>query len=268
MNAMIPSIILTLDILGFKDKVCELKHINQQERLLHKIIVAAQEVKALYGQLSPQGPNDDGEYKIKFYTDNFIAAIPYNPDNPTEMKARLDDVILYAAIHQWRFAKDDLFIRGSITAGLNYMSEDIVFGKAMIHGHELEANSAKFSRIILDNNLLSLVDYRDKYICIDEDDGMCFINYLKMVGGNESWKSIFRYLNNHHKTICRNLDKYSANPHIREKYQWLARYHDYFCRNNCPSAPELQISPILAEQFSSMNWDRLQKLLKNSQKIK
>lgn len=142
------------------------------------------------------------------------------------------------------------------------MSEEIVFGQAMIHGHELEACVAKFPRIILDKALLPLIHYHDDHLYIDEDDGLCFINYLQMGTGNESWKSIFRYLNNHQKAIRRNIERSSKQPSICEKYEWLARYHDFFCRSNCQSTPELLISPKSTERFSDINWDRLQKLLR------
>lgn len=113
MCEMLPSIILTLDILGFTNLVRRAKRKGEQERLLKKIIIASKEVKEVYGILSQPKSNGESVCKVKFYTDNFIASLSYNPDNLSEMKARLDDAILYAAIHQWRFAKDGLFIRGS-----------------------------------------------------------------------------------------------------------------------------------------------------------
>ena len=260
MFEMSPSIILTLDILGFSNLVREAKRKADQDRLLNKILKASQEVKTLYGILSPANATGGNNCKVKFYTDNFIASLSFNPELPSDKKDRLNDMILYAAIHQWRFAQVGLFVRGSITAGLNYMDENVVFGKAMIHGHELEACVAKYPRIILDNALLPLIDFLDDNLYIDEDDGRCFINYLTMASHNG--KSISKYLNDHKKFITKNIEKYSATPSIRDKYAWLARYHNFFCSNFCESSPELKISSITTERFSNISWERLQKLLR------
>lgn len=260
MPEMSPSIILTLDILGFSNLVRDARRKVEQDRLLKKLLKASQEVKSLYGILSPPNSTGENNCKVKFYTDNFIASLSFNPKVPSDKNDRLKDMILYAAIHQWRFARVDLFIRGSITAGNNYMDENAVFGKAMLHGHHLESCVAKYPRIILDNALLPFIGYDDSNLFVDEDDGYCFINYLPMASHNG--KSIAKDLNVHKKHITKNIEKYSATPSIREKYAWLAQYHNYFCGTTCELSPELKIPFIPTERFSNISQDRLQKLLR------
>ena len=261
MYTLTPSIILTLDILGFSNQVSEAKTKEKQERLLKKIDTAASDVKGMYGIFSAHPWDTENNCNVKIYTDNFIAAITYNPDNPDEKKSRFDDMLIYAAFHQWRFAKDGLFIRGSITAGPNFMNDNIVFGSAMIRGHYLEEKIAKYPRIIIDTALYPLIDYNDPSLLIDEEDGMCFVNYLQTAPSRpKSFKTTPSFVASHRKLIIQNLNKYTQNQPVREKYLWLRNYHDFYCSNNFRSVPELQISPKSSALFSNITLERLQQL--------
>lgn len=62
-------------------------------------------------------------------------------------------------------------------------------------------------------------------------DGQIFLNYLGTLieNGEPHIDEMLRHKSN----IESCLEKFRADRKVFSKYQWLARYHDFFCIENC-----------------------------------
>jgi len=79
---------------------------------------------------------------------------------------------------------------------------------------------------------------------LEDADGAIFLNYL-----NEAFFAFpeggifFEVMEKHRDSVIRNLQDYKANPGIRAKYEWAARYHNFVCedfaeRHSIPWGPD------------------------------
>jgi hypothetical protein len=129
------------------------------------------------------------------------------------------------------------------------MDKDIVFGDALLKAVNLEKRGGP-PRIALDSSAIEFIkrhlefnpdfiEFSSYYKALFRDaDGAIFLNYLSEVfhafpdGG-----IFFDILEGHKRSITRGLTDYKADPGIRAKFEWAAKYHNFFCRefaNNIP----------------------------------
>lgn len=246
------SLVVFLDILGYRDLITEGP---EQETLTRLRSVVDRTYQHLRGSGGPLG-SDERFYEIKTFSDNIIIGCPCSDDFEFE----LGYILSGASYFQLQMALANFFVRGAITFGNLYIDENIIFGSALIEAYREENEVAANPRIILSQSMESYIRehigyyqshlYRRIYC---DTDRRYFLNYLEILLIDPA--RIDRALLMQHRNIIeRNLDRYQAEPKIRSKYVWVARYHNYFCIQNSSLFDEsyrIDMTPINFTRISA-----------------
>lgn len=116
-----------------------------------------------------------------------------------------------------------IFLRGAITRGDIYAEKDVTFGPGLTEAYLMEANNAKYPRIILTKEMLKYIEcnnYEEEYvlktIVFRDFDAFYAVNYFKLIYSNKvTFGSILDKINYV-------LDTTTDNS-IREKYLYIER---------------------------------------------
>ena len=190
------------------------------------------------------------------YTDNVVHAMPFDGSSPAE-------ALLYAlpapAKYQLELACQGVLLRGATALGTHHASPGLLIGQALIRAHELEADHAKFPRIILGedaeaaaaaafNGALGTgdVEYLQGLLLRDNYDKRLVINYLALPAVFESpAETVPDYIERHRAAIIAGLDEHYANEAVAKKWVWAADYH-----NHVVNALNLDASKLVPDQHS------------------
>jgi hypothetical protein len=202
------------------------------------------------------------------FTDNLVIGYPVQNFHHDKGEPELGYFFNILSYYQMNLAIEGFFARGGIAFGKHYMDNIIVFGDALLEAHNID-ESGKPPIIFLSSSVKDLVikhidfysspesspQYND---LLQDEYGRYFINYLKVVfdvfpeGG-----VFFDLLSKHKKIIEYNIEIYKFNDHIRQKYIWLAGYHNFTCDefandypviNNPDQSPEYAFASETAQQ--------------------
>lgn len=254
---LIPSVVSFIDVLGFSQ--LGMKSINSDEGdvFLNQIHTSLNKARhAITNQLSLA--------KVKVFTDNVVIGWPIYGDGEGE----LGTTFLNLAQYQFSLALDGFFIRGGVSVGPHFMDEETVFGPELITAYKLESQVAVYPRIILGEKSIEQVHkymayYPSQYDnpfyfeLLEDMDGEWFLNYLYVLfelyeeeAFNGDFTPFFPHLETHRNQILSALHTYANNHKLLKKYSWIANYHNYFCDEFVPDAPDdLKIdSPIKMSQ--------------------
>lgn len=252
---MIHSAVCFADILGFSQMVLDAHEVGTGNELLQR----------LHSILSMQYKKlkliSDYVGVMKSFTDNIIIGLPIFDDG----ESQLGGIFLNFAQYQLALTLDGFFIRGGVAIGDFYGDDDFTYGPAIIEAHKLE-KVAIYPRIILGDEVVELVKQHINYyaepeyspqnfeLLKDNTDGKWFINYLDAVMENVSengdYEEAIKLLQQHKQEIEKNLNKFSTNQYVLNKYVWSAQYHNYFCSSNLPKQFDLIISGYNNGNFS------------------
>ena len=130
------------------------------------------------------------EIEYKVFSDNVLICYKETKDDLSALSL-VSFLRLVATIQRVFFERPHLIVRGGITKGLLYLTDDFVGGKALIEAVELE-NNAVYPRIVVDDcilnelNLFKMKDELSKSVmeasCLDllvkDTDGKYFLNYI------------------------------------------------------------------------------------------
>ena len=167
----------------------------------------------------------------KIFSDNIVLALPVEDDIGMPFLF----VTAFSALLQFRFAMNNILVRGGITKGKFYHDDVMVWGTALVDAANLE-KKALYPRIIIDQQLILDLIIEDTpakrfwhmwhrktmgsmhYICQDTAryNYSYYVNYLK----NQTFSDIpttLRILLQHANS---NLKKYANNHRILKKHQW------------------------------------------------
>jgi hypothetical protein len=136
---------------------------------------------------------------------------------------------------------EGFLVRGGISLGKHFMSDDIVFGDALLEAvAEDKAGGPPCITLspaitpLFQQHLGFYTNTKDapQYIDLLEDsDGSIDLNYLEQAffaypdGG-----IFFDVIEAHQKTIIQGLSKFKDVPGVVSKYEWAARYHNFICQ--------------------------------------
>ena len=241
--ALLPSMVCFTDILGFSNLVTDVKD-EEKNVLLKNIHSRLQEEYALM--------RETNEYaQMKTFTDNVILAYPLFMDGEGEAGNLFTTLITY----QSNMTLNGYFLRGGIDFGDYYGDKDFAYGSSLIEAHRLEAYCAKYPRIILSDTMLKLIYFHTEkfYSGIEyapqmdyllrDSEGIVFLDYLEGLNPNFQDEDVFpddvdKFIQSlqEHKTIVNNhLIKHKENEKVHAKYEWVADYHDYYCKQHVDS---------------------------------
>lgn len=226
------SVVSFVDILGYKEKVNKAATAGDTQLFLSRFR------QALFGA-SSYLEGEQSCYTFNF-TDSVVIGWPINRDSEVPLCISCWNLATY----QLFMTTDDFFIRGGIAVGEAYFDSYVQSGEAFIKAYEAESKLAVFPRIVLSEEALkeaqmSCKTYADADSCplnllfAVDGDGLVFVSYLaalfEVFSPEDNRQEIVEYLQAHKEVIERNLYLHYESGAIYRKYQWSARYHDWFC---------------------------------------
>jgi len=180
-------------------------------------------------------------WEYKLFTDNLLLGFPKHPNNPwPDAESEFGSVIQYIVQHQATLALNGYFSRGGLTYGELHVSNDLAFGVSLLEAYEIERDIAVFPRIVLGQSaekklIEQLKSYGDfmhaphNHSLLVDEDGLTFVNYLSELNpdpGQFYWDELL----DHKEWIQQRLEEHQGNNNPLTKYEWLAAYHNLFCR--------------------------------------
>ncbi len=186
--------------------------------------------------------NGDGPHWVtRAFTDRIVVGFPSSEALPLEQHD-IGTLLLYLAFFQFEMIRAGFFVRGAISVGEFHIDDDIVFGKAFAEANEEERKAACAPRIILAPSAAKVVAshvLRDnpafsrlqRTALLRDFDDRLFVDYLGQtifIAGGEIGP--FRAeLEMHRDRVAAKLTAFKHKSTIWSKYEWAARYHNFFC---------------------------------------
>jgi hypothetical protein len=221
------SIVAYVDILGFRDLVQmgTAGEISRNLRLVREAIKPGSSTAKLY-QLYYQS-----------FSDLTVIAIPLlTPANVQFHPGLLEFQLGGLVGAQSKLIRNGILLRGAVVVGSIVKSYKQLFGPAMIKAYDIERAVAKFPRIVVDDSVMRETK-RNPLLLRDpsahprgittflrrDEDGQMFIDYLR----EPYWLSGYQsFLRTHGDLILERLEMTKDNKDVRQKYEWMARYHN------------------------------------------
>ena len=240
--SLLPTIVCYADVLGFRGMTERAHESGEEKEFLQQIknsLSSAYEI--VRGAKTFEGAVTS-TFDMKVFTDNIVVAYPLRAPSQDLGEPELCALLMLFAEVQASLASDGLLLRGAVAAGDHYQDDDIAYGKAFLEAVDLD-KSGSAPRLVIAPSLESLIEvhlswYGDgglaphfEQLLEDPHDESLFLNYLDVA---------FQYfpdgpinhelLARHRDSVLRGLKENASIPHVREKYEWTASYHNYVCR--------------------------------------
>lgn len=99
-------------------------------------------------------------------------------------------------------------------------TDKFLFGPALVDAVQLE-KEAVFPRVLLSESVLKYVSPESPcaHLVLRDSDGKAFVHYLS---------GRAHVLERHRDYVQKGLLENASRVHERQKYEWLAQYHDFF----------------------------------------
>jgi len=261
---MIPSFVLYADVLGFSAMTKQALNSGEGNKLLNKIHNAFTQAYNKVRKYSENRFDENKSYEIKILTDNIVIGIPAKNYSEDFGEGDFGFISMVFSEYQAYLAANGFFIRGGIAFGDHYMDDDIVFGNALIEAVKMDKSGGppriSFAPSAVDIIKKQLFAYGGNiknaphYISLLKDsDGTVFLNYLEDAFYEFPENNInFALLEQHKIAITEGLSVNKDNPDMKAKYDWIARYHNFICReyynnyNNIPLDKEYSYETLAA----------------------
>lgn len=238
-----PSIVGFVDMLGFSAMSTADVDAAQSQQLLARIVTAVESARGVVREylktvgdfVAPEG------WSVKYFSDNLVLGVPTPLDGAASPETT-EFALRCTHRYQLHLALSGFFIRGGLTHGLVCLTDEIVFGPALIDSYLLESKTAIVPRIVVTEPLHRIVGlHRDAQadvspaerrdlICRDVD-GWWFVNYLDAARTNANgteagidWSAVAR----HKESILASLSSTTRHD-VLPKFGWACRYHNVFC---------------------------------------
>jgi hypothetical protein len=229
------SITAFLDVLGFSHTVVTAADTGQSQSCLDSIVSALNDARTFVRSSMSEDELDPTRWALKFFSDNLVVGYPC--DLPTSRATGALFVLRCVQRYQLQMALSGFFARGAITLGPLCITDEIIFGSALIESYQLEAKASIVPRVIVTNPVLkAVVEHIRSADCQhmpDESDLLCrdidgwwFVNYLQaaLEPTGINWKQI----DQHRASVLTTL-AHSPRHDILPKFGWVSRYHNVFC---------------------------------------
>lgn len=231
-----PSIAAFLDVLGFSHYSTVSATLEESQQLLDQIHSAIRDSRAFARQFfEDQAFADPSYWALKFFSDNLVIGFPADEEVVDQTQAALFAVRCMQR-YQFYMATTGFFVRGAASIGPLCLTDEIIFGSALVECYRLESKASIVPRIVLTQTLTDLVmdafkneelDPREtgQLICRDVDSWW-FVNYLHatVTPQGVDWKLVEK----HKASVIAYLAKTKTHD-VLPKFGWACRYHNVFC---------------------------------------
>lgn len=179
---------------------------------------------------------------VKTFSDNIFVAFPFGSSS-TMSDEKVVETFLDELTHQ--IHELTLFsgfpIRGAVCVGPLMFTDKFLFGPALVEAVQLE-KEAIFPRVLLSETVLKYISPRSSSanLVLRDSDGKAFLHYLT---GDVYW------LERHREYVQKGLLENASRVHERQKYEWLAQYHNFVV--NRTALPELAVFTERPGAFSA-----------------
>lgn len=223
-----------LDILGFKDLIRSIE--NEGENSPHtlkivKSILNFMDEEAYEPNYSSDLPvyeqvgdvvieRELGDPRLTYVSDCIIISAEPTLDGFKALSHKIHKITSDLAV-------DGFFCRGAISKGKLFHRSRILFGSAYVRAYQLEENSAKFPRVIVDPEILNFFDLGDGKVPLApaffglDSDGFYYQRYW-------TWQKFPPYVSDFHtymqiveQHINSYKQKFGDSPNLLAKYEWL-----------------------------------------------
>lgn len=264
------SVVAFVDVLGVSQAIRDASNDRAKGMgLLHEFHAAFSEALDLSGFiLSRQGGEDQDLWAhkriVKLFSDNVLIAYPiqYDPYGEAELGFVLRDLSTFQLI----MATKGFFVRGAVTYGDIFVDQTTIYGPALLEAYSEEVK-ARFPRIVVTKTTEDFVSEHLRFYGCEEHaplnrdlivdfDNRMILNYLDetlLVEDAEGHGPYFDLLEQHRDQISKNLTHFGKCSKIRKKYEWSARYHNYFCS----SYRKLDKSLLVGSKSGKFGFSRL-----------
>lgn len=235
-------IVLFLDVLGYSYIVTSCKHSQDENYYLDKIHGL---MSSLSNYIEEWNSNIDRQgntlnlsrFKSLLFSDNILFFAPY--EDEIDMSNLYMNLLYGLSTFLVQYAKEDLFFRGGIAKGNLFYDEKLhfVFGSGLVKAYSLESNVAKYPRIAIDQEL----NPSDILVGIVQDEEKTwYLDYLSLGHSlicfqnqpQQNYEHFLSCLGEQKNAIVNAIKKYKNDEKILCKYQWLAEYHNNYCKTN------------------------------------
>jgi hypothetical protein len=224
------SIVAFIDILGFSHASTSNATSAAAQQVLDRIVAAIDDARSYVRE---SFPGDElaktGRWEVKFFSDNLALGYPVD-ERIADAATTAWFLIRCAQRYQLRMALNGYFLRGAMTQGDVCLTDQIIFGSALVECYQHESKVSIVPRVILTEPLqqllLSAVSADAKESICRDVDGWWFVNYLDAAreGSEINWESIER----HKISILKSLSS-TTRHEVLPKFGWACRYHNIFC---------------------------------------
>ena len=228
------SIVGFFDILGFSQTSIACSSVEESQSVLNKIAAAIDDSRQYVREyFAADGGESAGKWALKFFSDNLVLC---HAIDEKESSAAVEFILRCAQRYQLGMAMTGYFVRGALTQGPICLTEEIIFGSALVESYNLESKASIVPRVVLTEELQRVVlesFERDKnsfsgvqpLICRDVD-GWWFVNYLQaaQTPAGIQWDLIRR----HKDSVLASLSRTTRHD-VLPKFGWACRYHNVFC---------------------------------------
>lgn len=226
------SVAAYLDALGTKDAIQTMTNEGLQRQI------------GLLDQLNStlHDPSWESRYqRMLTFSDSIAVAVPIvGREIGSELGILSDSISTY----QFQLALSGRFLRGGISTGDVYADYAHITGPALVEAVLLEEKTAVVPRVLLSTEALEYALYTghtsygseayqsewNAQFMVDAD-GRAFVNYLDtaLTAEQDEVGMAEDFLQEHKDAVVAALTTYSEPSRIREKYAWVAQYHNAFC---------------------------------------
>ncbi len=226
---LLRSVTAFLDILGFSHSI-DVTTGSSAQLMLDRITAAIRgSIEFVQNSFQDEERTHLDRISAKFFSDNLVLGYPCHDDDLTTAVMM---VIRCVQRYQLSMALSGFFVRGGLTVGPICLTDEIVFGEALIDSYKLESRASIVPRVIISPALhqplsshARLENLNKAWICRDID-GWWFVNYLDSAVETEgvNWSNVAK----HRKSIVDSLGSLDRHD-VLPKFGWLSRYHNVFC---------------------------------------
>lgn len=223
-----------IDVLGFSEASTTAS--AAAEAVLQKVAGAINDARAnVRREFADEPRADSAHWALKFFSDNLAFGYPTDSDEASREWAA-GFVVRCVQRYQLRMCESGFFIRGAVTEGPLCLSDEIIFGPALVEAYRLESKTSIVPRVLLTDAVQGLIaraaargrdegDAVGDSICRDVDGGW-FVNYLQATQRDSGidWTAIER-----HKEAVLSSIGTTKRHDVLPKYGWSVRYHNMFC---------------------------------------
>lgn len=228
-------LVVYVDILGFKQKI-DTESANHISRCIRIIAEAVEPHR--FKTAFPKMPREN----FVNFSDLCVLWLPLEDEKKWAPVGWVTSQILKIVHAQsWLLFDEQLLIRGGVTIGPLAKSYGQIFGPGLVRAYELESKEAKYPRILVDKCVIEEFD-RNPRLCVHDPktdaaylrgmlqkdaDGKLFVDYLRVVAGELDDPSAYPgHMTKLRDFIDERLKEFAGNENVREKYEWLSRYHN------------------------------------------